>query len=440
MTPAARLRTMDARARVTIWRNGRAVAAHEGEAATSALWAKGRRVLSRSMRYHRARGLFCGTGECTSCFMRVDGVPNVRACQVACREGLWLEDQNAWPSAQRDVLAAADLAFPGYLDAHSSFIRPTFLKPVFTRVIRGMAGFGRIPRQPVEQRFDHRVLETDVLVVGAGPAGLMAAEEAAQAGRRVLMLEREARLGGRVAWMRDAEASSWLEARRDVLESLGVEVLARTRLLGVYEDAALVAASPTALISLKASSVVLATGSRDAYLPFAGSDRAGVMLASAAHRMLAEDGVVCGRRPIIVGATAQGLSLAADLEAAGVEVDAVYDAAAEGQASRRVLWDHRPVRALGRRRLKKVEFATTTGGHRVEGDVLVLAQARAARSELAQQAGCALEWRPGSGFVAVADASGSTGVKGVWAAGSMAGSRDWKESAAMGQRAGRSAA
>lgn len=437
---------------VTIHINGHALRAPRGQRLTTALWRAGRRVLGRSMRYHRARGLFCGTGECTHCFLRVDGVPNVRSCQTPCRDGLWAEDQNAWPNARHDVLAAADLAFPDYLDAHTSFIRPRLLKPIYDKVIRGMAGFGKIPTKPVAQRYDARKTEADVLVVGGGPAGLAAAEAAAADGARTILVERAGRLGGRLAWAADPEdddTDAWVAERRAALASAGVAVHTDTRLIGIYPDEGMVATTPTALLRIDTPRLVLATGARDAYLPFPGSDRAGVLLAAAAHRMLAEDDTLPGRRPVILGTTPQAVALARDLRRAGADVEALWEPAARGHhdgvrhavgMGLAVHSDHRPVRAWGRAAFRRIRFRTRGGTAEARGDVLVMAHGRVARAELGQQAGCHLAWRDGYAFTVAADDEGATDQDDVFAAGAVAGVDGWRAAAEHGTRAGRRAA
>jgi sarcosine oxidase subunit alpha len=400
------------------------------------------------MRYHRARGLFCGTGECTHCFLRIDGRPNVRACQTPCREGLWLEDQNAWPSVRHDVLAAGDVVYRNYLDAHTAFIRPRVLKPLFDRIIRGMAGFGVVPKTPVSQRFDTREVKAHTMVVGAGPAGMAAAAAAASGGRTVVLLDRAGRVGGRLAWRRnvDRDLDAWLSEMEASLAEAGVRTLTSTRLVGLYEDAGAVAASPSAVVRIHADRIVLATGARDAYPVFAGSDRAGVMLAAAAMRMVGLDGVLPGRDPVLVGATTTGLDAARTLAAHGVHPLRVYDArtqvpdetvAAFETLGVEVQPAHKPDRAGGRARFRRIRFKTP-GGHRTaEGDVLLLAVGQQARSELAQQAGCRLRWQDGHGFTVATDEAGSTSVPHVSAAGGVAGTSGWQAAAAAGHAAGK---
>src|SRR5437763_8821991 len=164
--------------------DGRSVRAFEGESVAAALHVEGERVLMRSIKYHRPRGYFCGTGKCANCLVRVDGLPNARACVTPVRDGMRVETQNAFPSARRDVYSVVDRVFPRNFDYHERFIRPRFMAPLYNAVIRRMAGFGKVPdvgraplpprRPPIARR------EADVCVVGAGPAGLSAAVAASE--------------------------------------------------------------------------------------------------------------------------------------------------------------------------------------------------------------------------------------------------------------------
>src|SRR5687768_10255842 len=103
---------------ITVELDGAPVRAYEGEPLAVALFASGVRLLARSPKYHRPRGLFCAAGHCGSCLMRVDGRPNVRSCVLPVHEGMTCERQNAFPDVDLDLLRAADWLFPGGMDHH----------------------------------------------------------------------------------------------------------------------------------------------------------------------------------------------------------------------------------------------------------------------------------------------------------------------------------
>lgn len=445
----------------TFYRNGRAVQGFANEPLAVALYAANQRVLSRSMRYHRARGLFCGTGGCTHCFQSLNGVPNVRTCLEACEDLDWLEDQNAIPDAETDLLAAADLAFPNYLDAHTSFIRPTFLKPVFERVIRGMAGYGKVPRTPILQTYRSETAETDVCVVGGGVAGLAAAEAAASTGLHVLLLERGPRLGGRLNHLArpfDAtsseaprtEGKAWALLSKAKLQHAGVVARINTRLFGIYDDGRLACATHSGLLEVKARAVVLAPGAYDAYTPFPGADRAGVLLAGAALRLLNEYGVTPGDEVAIVGASRQGLLLARDLVACGVRVSGIADAGPSPPRGETLVeevhaagvpffWNHRPVHVEGRAGPRAL-VVQGTSRRRIRCETVVLAAGRHPSVELFQQAGCRIVHTPESGgFRPEVDADQRTSVDHIYAAGSASGVADEWSSVLSGRVAGHAA-
>jgi sarcosine oxidase, subunit alpha len=454
------LTTLD-RGRATRFRfRGTAVDGFEDEPIGAALYADGTRVLSRSMRYHRARGYFCGVGICTHCFVNVNGRPNVRACEEPCGKDAWVDGQNAYPNVEHDVMAMGDLVFRDYFDAHRRFIRPAFLKPLYTKVIRAMAGFGKVPQRPVEQTFHEESLQADVCVVGGGPAGLSAAEAAAKAGAKVLLLDRQDRLGGRLRFLPtpfhasepDAprtEGKEYVEAAHARLRAAGVEIRSGTRLFGIYPERRLAAASSTRLVNVRARSIVLATGSYDEYRPFPGSDRAGVLLVSGALRLLNRHGVVPGEDVAIVGAQRDSLLLARDLMACGSRIATIIDPRlpvaedAMGADLRRlgqpIQWSTKPVRVIGRKRVRGLEIERGRT-KRVDCDSVVLAGARHAAIELFQQAGCKITYDTVRGFYPETSSNGQTSVGSVFAAGSAAGAKNEWQSVASGERAGLAAA
>jgi sarcosine oxidase, subunit alpha len=168
---------------------GREVPVLEGDTVASALFRAGVRTFSRSLKTHRRRGLYCGTGECPNCTVTVDGVPGVRSCVTPATGGMRVRRDGGWPSAEHDLLHAADFLHPlmpvGFLT--KTFIRPRFAWPVAERLIRRTTGSGPLPVDAPITRTVSRHVRCDTVVVGAGTAGLSAALEAATAGARVVL-------------------------------------------------------------------------------------------------------------------------------------------------------------------------------------------------------------------------------------------------------------
>ena len=258
----------------------RMLSAFEGDTVGSALAAAGVTITGRSFKYHRPRGLHCMTGSCPNCLMQIDGIPNVRACTEPVREGMRVERQNAWPSVDRDVHGWLNtfsfMMPPGFY--YKIFQRPRWAWPFVESFIRSKAGLGTVPHEPDHRRRRKIDLHPDVLVIGAGVAGLAAAAEAAEAGATVVLLEQGREAGGHLLGDPDVSLRSGLVRR---VADAGVRFLPGTAAFGVFGGMLVAAAGPDALYRIRATHLIFATGAVEQSAVFPGNDLPGVMLSSA---------------------------------------------------------------------------------------------------------------------------------------------------------------
>src|SRR5205085_11346506 len=170
---------LDRSERITFSYEGTPVEAFAGDTFGSALFAGGRRVFSRSFKYHRPRGLLCCSGGCPNCLMQVDGVPNVRVCVEPARAGVRVRAQNVFGSLDRDLLSVVDRAGGPFTPVgfyYRTMIRPRRFWPYYERFLRNVAGLGRVDKHgDRKNRYDTEHRSVDVLVVGGGRSGMRAA-------------------------------------------------------------------------------------------------------------------------------------------------------------------------------------------------------------------------------------------------------------------------
>jgi sarcosine oxidase subunit alpha len=415
----------------------RTIAAFEGDTVGSALAAAGVTITGRSFKYHRPRGLSCMTGSCPNCLMQIDGIPNVRACTEPAREGMRVERQNAWPSADRDIHGWLNtfsfMMPPGFY--YKIFQHPHWAWPLVEPYIRSKAGLGRVPQEPDHRRRRRINLHPDVLVIGAGAAGLAATAEAAKAGASVVLLDQGREAGGHLL----GEASSTLRSAL-AREALGsrARFLAETAAFGVFGGGLIGASGPDALYRIRAQHVIFATGAVEGSAVFPGNDLPGVMLSSAVHLLLHRYGVLPGRRAVVLTGDNVGYSTAWALKDAGAEVT-VVDLRSDGGwpegfpvfAGATILSAH------GRRRVSAVSVGTVgaTSGQKVSCDLVVNACVQTPSTNLLAQAGARLVFDETLQAFLPDEMPDR-----MWAVGAVAGARSPEASVAQGRLAGLEAA
>ena len=387
--------------------NGTTIEAFAGDTAASALLANGVHFVARSFKYHRPRGIFSHGSEEPNALLTVDRGqgridPNSGASSIDAVNGLSLRSQNHWPSLGLDLAAVSD-ALSGLLVAgfyYKTFMWPrSFWRTVYEPAIRAAAGLGRAPSGPDPDRYQHAHAHCDVLVVGAGPAGLAAALSASESGKSVILVDEQAEMGGALlhditSTIDGRSAWTWLEEALARLSSrANVTLLARTTAFGYYNHNHLGLlqrctdhlANPgpnlprERLWQVRAGEVVLATGAHERPLVFPGNDRPAIMLAESLRVFVNRFGVVPGRRAAIVTSSRSAYTVAADLLAAGVQVtivdarpqsDCAVEAAALRAAGCEVLAEHTVLASRGRRRVSglmiaPIDAAGRTGARRM---------------------------------------------------------------------------
>jgi sarcosine oxidase subunit alpha len=366
--------------------NGVAYTGFAGDTLASALLANGVHLVGRSFKYHRPRGIFSDGAEEPNALVQLEvgayTQPNLRATQVELYDGLAATSQNCWPNVETDIGAVAGM-FARILPA--GFYYKTFMWPPgwwmrYERLIRRAAGLGRAPAEPDPDLYEKMHAHCDVLVVGAGPAGLAAAQAAARAGARVIIADERPELGGSLLGRRvkidDAPALDWVGAVTDELDAAPeVRVLTRSTVTGYYDHNYLTlvervtdhlgpGARPGVprqrLWKLRAGQVVLASGAHERPLVFRDNDRPGVMLAGAAQSYVNRYAVRPGDEAVVFTNNDSAYEAALDLSDAGARVTLV-DAraappedlrAAPGARGIELLAGHAVASALGGARVR----------------------------------------------------------------------------------------
>ena len=331
--------------------NGRNLTGYAGDTLASALLANGIRLVGRSFKYHRPRGIFSSGSEEPNALVQLrEGAaqePNTRATTVELFDGLVATSQNHRGSLEWDLLAINDLISP-LLSAgfyYKTFMWPkAFWEKLYEPVIRSAAGLGRLSRLADPDVYDHGFLHCDLLVIGAGPAGLTAARAAARAGCRVILADEDFRMGGRLNAethaVADMPGTEWATATCAELAGMpNVRLMPRTTIYGAFDHGIYgglerktdhlidSAGKPRQVLwRIMSKRALLCAGATERSIAFANNDRPGVMLAGAVRSYVNRFGVAPGQQVAVFTNNSDGLRTAADLEAKGIAVSAVIDA------------------------------------------------------------------------------------------------------------------
>jgi len=371
---------------------GRSYTGFEGDTVTSALLAAGVRVLGRSFKYHRARGVLSLANHDVNAVVS-DGVSlNLRADVLPLREGMALQPVNTFGNLQSDRASVID-KLSRFLPVgfyYKAFYRPKWTFPHWERFIRRLSGLGELnfaaPRPVSAKRYDF----ADVLVVGGGPAGMAAALTAARAGAKVILADENAHLGGSLTYARprgEHEAQARAELLAAVQSEPGIQVLTGTFAAGWYADNWVPLVDAQRITKVRAKAVVVATGVFEQPAVFRNNDLPGVMLASAAQRLIHRYAVQPMRSAVVLTANEEGYLAALDLLDAGVQVPAVVDLTRLGES-------HPAAKLLGERGVQVlpghciVEAYATPGGDGVHSVSIARWTGQAADTDTVRMVAC----------------------------------------------------
>jgi sarcosine oxidase subunit alpha len=308
---------------------GRRYSGFAGDTISSALAAAGVAVLGRSFKYHRPRGLLSFANHDANVLFQVDGVPNVRGDVTPLREGLRVSAVNTFGGLRADRARFLGL-FARFLPVgfyYKAFHSKRWF-PRWEAMFRRLTGLGTIDLDAARTATAKRYGFCDVLVIGAGPSGLAASLEAARAGARVTLVEESAGLGGSAGGLlaMPSEDQASLRSLLDrVSQSNAIEVLPSTFAAAYYADHWVALAEPSRLTKMRARAVVLATGVIEQPAVFRNNDLPGILLASAALRLLTRHRIAPGRRVVIVAGNWEAYAACLELHAHGVHVAAIID-------------------------------------------------------------------------------------------------------------------
>jgi sarcosine oxidase subunit alpha len=317
---------------ITFTFEGNFIEGFEGDTIASALCANGQWIISRSFKYHRPRGVLTMVGQDANTLVQVGDEPNCLADKRKIAPGLVVEGQNYFGTFESDAGR-----FVGWV---SKFLPVGFYYKTFHEkrgswrlwepIVRKMAGLGKIDPHAHHGYYDKQYLFADVAVIGGGPAGMAAAVEAAKSGAEVVLIDENPKLGGNLNYARfDASGEAACKAEGELLNAINatgnIRVMTDAVVSGLFADNWIPIIRGSRFYKLRAKSVVVATGAIEQPAVFRNNDLPGIMLGSAAQRLIHFYGVKPGKRAVILTANDDGYAQAIDLLKIGSEVAAIVD-------------------------------------------------------------------------------------------------------------------
>ena len=358
MTKNLRVKTsrfIDETYKISFKFNGKTYHGYKGDTLASALLANDIHLVGRSFKYHRPRGIMTAGSEEPNAIVQLHNntsrtEPNVRATEIEIYEGLEASSQNCWPSVNFDIGGINNILSPllpaGFY--YKTFMWPANFWEKYEYFIRNSAGLGKSPTEPDPDIYEHKYIHCDVLVIGAGISGIIAAKTAAKNGFKTLLVEEKSYLGGSTIYQNSEHfkinnqiSSSWLEKNINEIKKLeNLDIKIRTSVAAFHGYNFLLARENLTdhlsldqrknktrhrLLKIRAKKVITATGSLERPLIFDNNDRPGILLSSAIDKYANLFGVACGEKNVLFTNNDSAYETAINLYQKGINIEAVID-------------------------------------------------------------------------------------------------------------------
>ncbi len=346
---------IDETTRVSFKFNGTKLYGYKGDTLASALLANNIHLVGRSFKYHRPRGIMTSGSEEPNAMVQLHNnssrtEPNVRATEVELYDGLEASSQNCWPSVNFDFGGINNFLSPllpaGFY--YKTFMWPASFWEKYEYFIRKSAGLGKSPTEPDPDIYEHRYLHCDVLIIGAGISGIIAAKTAAKNGFKTLLVDEKPNLGGSTIYqnndhfkINDTNSAKWLEKEiKDLKNYKNLEIKTRTSVAAYHGYNFILARENLTdhievskrdnkvrqrLLKIRAKKVITATGSIERPLIFNNNDRPGILLSSAIKKYVDFYGVKSGEKIVLFTNNDTAYETALSLNDKGIKVEAIID-------------------------------------------------------------------------------------------------------------------
>ena len=384
---------IDQTTKVSFKFNGKTYYGFKGDTLASALISNNIHLVGRSFKYHRPRGIMTAGSEEPNAIVQLGSdkaltEPNVRATEIEIYEGLEATSQNCWPSVNFDIGGINNILSP-FLPAgfyYKTFMWPASFWEKYEYFIRKSAGLGKSPTEPDTDIYDHKYIHCDVLIIGAGISGIIAAKISAKNNLKTLLLEEKNELGGSTIYqnsdffkIQNQNSSDWLKNEINEIKKLdNLEIKTRTSVAAFHNYNYLLARENLTdhldkekkknkvrqrLLKIRAKNVIIAAGSIERPLVFNNNDRPGIMLSSAVKKYADYYGVVCGKKIILFTNNDSAYESAISLNKKGINVESIIDAREKSDSELvkevkkigiKIYWSHTVVDTHGYKKLKEI--------------------------------------------------------------------------------------